>query len=59
MQPLYLCPGLNQNISAALKKRMQGKACFNFKGEPDPELLAELKRLAEDGLKLWTEMNWI
>ena len=57
--PLYMCPVLNQTISPALKKRMQGKTCFNFKSEPDPELVTELKRLAEEGLKQWAGKNWI
>jgi hypothetical protein len=38
---------------------MQGKACFNFKTEPDKELLAELRRLMEAGLKLWGEKKWL
>jgi hypothetical protein len=38
---------------------MQGKTCFTFKGDPDPELVAELKRLAENGFKQWTKRNWI
>jgi hypothetical protein len=59
LMPLYMCPELNQSISPALRKRMQGKTCFNFKGNPDPELVAELKRLTEDGFKQWTERNWI
>ena len=36
LMPLYLCPVLNQTISPALRKRMQGKTCFNFKADPDP-----------------------
>src|SRR5437016_10954172 len=34
--PLYMCPTLPSTISPALKKRMQGKTCFNFKADPDP-----------------------
>ena len=59
LMPLYMCPELNQSISAELRKRMQGKTCFNFKEDPDPDLLAELKRLAEDGFKQWSERSWI
>jgi len=59
LMPLYMCPELNQSISPGLKKRMQGKTCFNFKGDPDPELVAELKRLAEDAYKQWSKRNWI
>jgi hypothetical protein len=59
LMPIYMCPELNQSISPELKKRMQGKTCFNFKGDPDPELIEELKRLADDGCKQWTKRNWI
>lgn len=57
--PLYMCPELNQNIAPALKKRMQGKTCFNFKAAPEPEQVAELKRLIEAGLRLWGEKKWL
>jgi len=57
--PLYMNPVLLNTISPELKKRMQGKACFNFKTEPDKELLAELRRLIEAGLKLWGEKKWL
>jgi hypothetical protein len=39
--PLYMNPALNRNISPELKKRMQGKACFNFKTVPEKQLLRE------------------
>jgi hypothetical protein len=47
---IYYNPELIKSISPVLKKRMQGKACFNFT-QIDPECFAELKRLAEAGLK--------
>ncbi|HET9839807.1 MAG TPA: hypothetical protein VFR84_16390 [Candidatus Angelobacter sp.] len=47
---LYYNPDLMKSMSPALKKRMQGKACFNFT-QIDPGCFAELKRLAEAGLK--------
>ena len=59
LMPLYMCPKLTQSISPALKKRMQGKTCFNFKTDPEPELMAELKRLTEAGFKQWSEMKWL
>jgi hypothetical protein len=31
LMPLYMSPTLEKEISASLKKRMQGKTCFNFK----------------------------
>jgi hypothetical protein len=57
--PLYMCPELTKSISPALKKRMQGKACFNFKTDPDPELIAALKQLTETGFKQWGERKWL
>ena len=59
LMPLYMGPVLNETISPALKKRMQGKTCFNFKSDPDPELIAELKHLTDEGLRQWAEKNWI
>ena len=59
LMPLYMCAELTGAISPALKKRMQGKTCFNFKTVPEPELLDELSRLTENGLKLWREKNWL
>ena len=49
--PLYMCPPLTQRIPPALKKRMQGKACFNFKSVPEPELLAGLQQLTAAGIQ--------
>jgi len=57
--PIYMCPELQKSISPALKKRMQGKACFNFKTEPDPQLITDLARLTEAGIKLWSEKKWV
>ena len=59
LMPLYMCSELTKTISPALKKRMQGKTCFNFKTDPDPELIAELKRLTAAGLKQWRERKWL
>ena len=56
--PLYMCPELNDVISPALKKRMQGKACFNFKTDPEPAVLKELKQITEASLKNWTARKW-
>jgi len=57
--PLYMSPELNKGMAPALKKRMQGKACFNFKTNPEPEAMAELKRLTEAGFKAWGERKWL
>jgi hypothetical protein len=54
-----MCPGLIKSISTELKKRMQGKACFNFKTEPSPELIDALTRLTEEGFKEWSVKKWV
>src|ERR1051325_3087739 len=30
LMPIYMCPALAKGMSPTLRKRMQGKACFNF-----------------------------
>ena len=57
--PLYMNPALQKEVTPALKKRMQGKACFNFKTEPDAELLSDLKELTSAAYKNWTEKKWL
>jgi hypothetical protein len=57
--PIYMCPALTKSISPALKKRMQGKTCFNFKTDPEPKLIAELKRLTKAGFNQWDERKWV
>lgn len=59
LMPLYMTPELTKSISPVLKRRMQGKTCFNFKTAPDLELISELKRLTEAGLKQWSERKWL
>jgi len=54
LMPLYTNPALLRLVSPALKRRMQGKSCFNFKAAPNQELLDELKQLVEAALKDWT-----
>ena len=59
LMPLYMCEKLTGQIPPALKKRMQGKTCFNFKTIPEPEVSADLQRLVEAGVELWTEKKWL
>jgi hypothetical protein len=47
--PLYVCPELGDELSPALAKHKQGKACLNFKSEDDA-LFAELSALTAKGL---------
>ena len=48
--PVYEFQELLDNISPALRKRMQGKSCFNFEAL-DPPLLSELETLVAQGVK--------
>ncbi len=59
LMPLDMCPELTKLISPALKKKMQGKTCFHFKKDPEPELVAELARLAEAGFEQWRQRKWV
>src|SRR5215467_3697196 len=59
LMPLYMNAKLAKSISPALKKRMQGKTCFNFKNDPDAALVAELKALTGAALHQWSEQNWL
>ena len=59
LMPLYMCPALVKRISPMLKKRMQGKTCFNFRTDPDSELIADLKRLTEAGFNKWGAQKWL
>jgi hypothetical protein len=47
--PLYMNPDLLKTVSPALRKRMQGKACFNFVSI-DPADAKELSALTKKGL---------
>lgn len=57
--PLYMSPELTESMSPELKKRMQGKSCFNFKSEPEPAVIAELTQLAGASVKHWAAKNWL
>jgi hypothetical protein len=45
-------------MSPALKRRMQGKACFNFKSV-DPELFDELRTVTRTGYEAWKKLGWV
>ena len=46
--PVYMFPDLLKDLAPPLKKRMQGKSCFNFK-EVDEEQIEALRELTERG----------
>ena len=50
LMPVYGLPELVEGISPELKRRMQGKACFNFT-RVDESLFAELATLTATGIE--------
>jgi hypothetical protein len=56
LMPVYMYPELLKDASPELKKRMQGKSCFNFK-KGEPELFAELAELTRKGAEKCREEN--
>ena len=57
LMSVYMDPELMRSMSPELKRRMQGKACFNFT-EVDPKLFAELKALTRVGSARFDAMDW-
>jgi hypothetical protein len=53
---VYVFPDLLKGISPALKKRMQGKSCFNFT-TIDNETLGELAELTKRGVARFRQAN--
>lgn len=52
LMPVYTNPELLGGVSPELKKRMQGKSCFNIKSA-EPGLLKELSELTEKCFGAW------
>ena len=50
LMPVYMYPEILEIISPELKKRMQGKSCFNFK-KVNEALFDELAALAKNGFE--------
>lgn len=57
LMPAYACPEIAEKISPELKKRMQGKSCFNFT-TPDEKLFDELRNLTKDGFARFTSKKF-
>jgi hypothetical protein len=55
---VYAFPDLLKDASPELKKRMQGKACFNFRA-PHPKLFKELDRLTADSYRRLKQEGYI
>lgn len=56
--PLYYNPKLLKQVPPELRKRMQGKACFNFQ-RPDPELFSQLDALTSLGREQWKRAGFL
>jgi len=57
LMPAYACAEVREKISPELKKRMQGKSCFNF-STPDEELFKQLAKLTKVGFKRFTSKDF-
>lgn len=58
LMPIYINPSLLESVSDNLKKRMQGKSCFNFK-EVDVHLFSELKTLTKECYAFYEKEDYI
>lgn len=58
LMPIYVFPSLLKTISPGLKKRMQGKSCFNFTSV-DPVLIAELDQLTKKGFIEYQKSGYV
>jgi hypothetical protein len=56
LMTVYSSPKQKALISPALKKRMQGKACFNFT-TPDSALMKALSQLVSSGAKAFLDVD--
>ena len=58
LMPVYACPDLLSGISPELRKRMQGKSCFNFT-TVDQALFRELGALTKQGYQRFKKEGWV
>lgn len=58
LMSVYARPELLKGMSPELKKRMQGKSCFNFK-EVDEKLFKELDKLTKAGATKFSNEKFI
>ncbi|MCH7895134.1 MAG: hypothetical protein IH907_11570 [Proteobacteria bacterium] len=58
LMPIYVFSELLSGISPDLKRRMQGKSCFNFK-TPDQALFKELAELTAAGYRRYQEAGYV
>ena len=56
LMPIYMNPSLQKSMPPVLKKRMQGKSCFNFT-KIDPELLQALSTLTAEAIASFKDVT--
>ncbi|WP_350293992.1 hypothetical protein [uncultured Croceitalea sp.] len=56
LMPVYYNPELLDSVSEDLKKRMQGKSCFNFNQE-NKELLKELAEITKTSFEHYKKLG--
>lgn len=57
LMPVYVFPELLATVSPPLRKRMQGKSCFNF-SRVDPVLFQELAALVAAGYARYAQAGY-
>ncbi len=58
LMPVYVNPMLLESVSPRLRKRMQGKSCFNFKSS-DTSLFKELGALTDAGFRDFKKRGYV
>ena len=58
LMTVYVSPDLLKAMSPELRKRMQGKSCFNFK-QVDQQLFSELKTITKAGAAKFSDGRFI
>jgi hypothetical protein len=58
LMALYVVPTLAKKVPSDLKKRMQGKACLNFK-QPDEALFTQLADLTRLCVEAYRTKKWL
>ena len=58
LMPVYVDVSLLENISDPLRKRMQGKSCFNFK-IIEKEMFSELALLTEAAYQSYVQAGYV
>ncbi|MFK7966414.1 MAG: hypothetical protein AB8C46_20820 [Burkholderiaceae bacterium] len=58
LMPVYVTPALLNDLSPELKRRMQGKSCFNFKAV-DRDLSKELGEITRRGRQSYRDAGYL